>query len=104
VIATTADSAITNVARNTIEGVASRTCAASLEGNPPWGSATEQRFPIIDAEHGVVLGISSLHYPKMPNQPKMYVSEVFKVVAGRVVKIDNIGLMLEGVTTLGFNH
>jgi len=95
---------ITNTARNAVEGGPPRTCASSMEGNPPWGPATEQRFPIVDAEHGVVVGITLLHYPKLPNQPKMYVSEVFKVISGRIAKIDNIGLMLAGVDTLGFSH
>jgi hypothetical protein len=93
-----------NAARNAVEGGPPHTCAGSLEGNPPWGPATEQRFPVVDAERGVVLGVTLLHYPKLPNQPKMYVSEVFKVVSGRIVKIDNIGLMLQDVNTLGFNH
>jgi hypothetical protein len=95
---------ITNATRSTVEGGPPRTCAASLEGNPPWGPATEQRFPVIDPEHGIVVGITLLHYPKLPNQPTMYVSEVFKVVSGRIVKIDNIGLMLQGAGTLGFSH
>jgi len=29
---------------------------------------------------------------------------VFKVVGGTIVKIDNIGLMMQGLTTLGFSH
>ncbi len=95
---------ITNVARNTIEGGPPRTCASSLEGNPPWGPATEQRFPVVDPERGIVFGIALLHYPKLPGQPKMYVSEIFKVISGKIVKIDNIGLMLQGVDTLGFVH
>jgi hypothetical protein len=95
---------ITNVARNAVEGGAARTCASSLEGTPPWGPATEHRFPVVDPERGIVFGVTLLHYPKLPNQPRMYVSEVFKVVGGRIVKIDNIGLMMEGVETLGFTH
>jgi len=95
---------ITNVKLNTVESSPPRTCPSSMEGNPPWGPATEQRFPIVDPEHGIVMGMTLLHYPKLPNQPKMYVSEVFKVIDGKIVKIDNIGLMLEGVTTLGFSH
>ncbi|GIU77553.1 MAG: hypothetical protein KatS3mg005_0791 [Bryobacteraceae bacterium] len=95
---------ITNTTRNTVEGGSPRTCASSLEGDRPWGPATEQRFPVIDPERGIVLGITLLHYPKHPNQQKMYVSEVFKVVSGRIVKIDNIGLMLQGINTLGFVH
>ena len=95
---------ITNVSTNLVEGGPPRTCAGSLEGTPPWGPATEQRFPVIDPERGVVLGVTLLHYPKLPQQRRMYVSEIFKVVAGRIVKIDNIGLMMEGVSTLGFIH
>jgi len=95
---------ITNVANNQVEGGPARTCAGSLEGNPPWGPATEQRFPVVDAERGVVFAVTLLHYPKRPNQVRMYVSEIFKVVAGRIIKIDNIGLMMTGVDTLGFVH
>lgn len=95
---------ITNTASNTVEGGPPRTCAGSLEGNPPWGPATEQRFPVIDPERGIVFGVTLLHYPARPNQAAMYVSEIFKVVRGRIVRIDNIGLMMEGVTTLGFTH
>jgi hypothetical protein len=95
---------ITNAGRNTVEGGPPRTCAASLEGDPPWGPATEQRFPVIDPERGIVFGVTLLHYLKTPNQQQMYVSEVFKVVGGRIVRIDNIGLMMQGVTTLGFTH
>jgi hypothetical protein len=95
---------VTNVANNTVEAGAARTCASSLEGTPPWGPATEQRFPVVDAERGIVFGVTLLHYPKLPNQPRMYVSEIFKVVGGRIVKIDNIGLLLQGIETLGFTH
>jgi hypothetical protein len=95
---------ITNVTSNAVEGGPPRTCAASMEGDRPWGPATEQRFPVIDPQRGIVLGITLLHYPKVPNQPKMYVSDVFKVMSGRILKIDNIGLMLEGTDTLGFSH
>jgi hypothetical protein len=95
---------VTNVARNTVEGGPPRTCAGSLEGSVPWGPATEHRFPVIDPERGIVFGITLLHYQERPGQPRMYVSEVFKVVGGKIVAIDNIGLMLEGVTHLGFAH
>jgi hypothetical protein len=95
---------ITNVARNSVEGGAPRTCAGSVEGNPPWGPATEQRFPVIDADRGIVVGITLLHYLKAPQPAQMYVSEVFKVVDGRIVHIDNIGLMMQGTVTLGFVH
>jgi hypothetical protein len=95
---------ITNVARDTVEGGPPRTCASSLEGAPPWGPATEQRFPVIDAERGVVFAVSLLHFLETPTPSQMYVSEVFKVVSGRIVRIDNIGLMMQEVSTLGFVH
>lgn len=95
---------ITNVTRNTVENGAARTCASSLEGDVPWGPSTDLRLPVIDPERGVVVGVTLLHYLKTQPGRQMYVCEVFKVVGGRIVKIDNIGLMMEGVTTLGFVH
>jgi hypothetical protein len=55
-------------------------------------------------ERGLVFGVTLLHYLRNPTPSQMYVSEVFKVVGGKIVKIDNIGLMMQGVTTLGFTH
>ena len=95
---------ITNAGQNVVEGGPPRTCVASMEGDRPWGPATEQRFPVIDTERGIVFGVTLLHYLKTPDQRVMYVSEVFKVVGGKIVKIDNIGLMMQGVATLGFAH
>ena len=95
---------ITNAGQNTVEGGPPRTCVASMEGDRPWGPANEQRLSVIDPERGLVFGITLLHYLKSPDQRVMYVSEVFKVVGGKIVKIDNIGLMMPGVTTLGFIH
>lgn len=95
---------ITNTANNTVEGGPPRTSSSSLEGNPPWGPATDQRFSVIDEERGIVFGITLLHYPSLPDEPQMYVSEIFKVIDGKIFQIDNIGLMMEGVETLGFDH
>jgi hypothetical protein len=95
---------VTNVGSNAVEGAGARTCVTSNQGDRPWGPATEQRFPVLDPERGLVFGVTLLHYLKTPNQSQMYVSEVFKVVGGKIVKIDNIGLMMQGVTTLGFSH
>jgi hypothetical protein len=90
---------ITNVSRNVVEGQGARTCVTANEGNKPWGPALEQRFPVIDVEHGIVLGITLLMYA---NQV-MYVSEVFKVEQGRITHIDNIGLVKPGLEhTTGF--
>ena len=59
---------------------------------------------MIDEERGIVIGITLLHYLKSPRNSKMYVTEVFKIVKGKIVKIDNIGLMQDGISTLGFAH
>ena len=45
-----------------------------------------------------------LHYLSGPTPSQMYVSEIFKVVGGRIIHIDNIGLMMTGVETMGFVH
>ena len=95
---------ITNVGGNAVEGAGARTCVTSNQGDRPWGPANEQRFPVIDSERGLVFGVTLLHYLRNPNPSQMYVSELFKVVGGKIVKIDNIGLMMQGVTTIGFAH
>lgn len=95
---------VTNTGQNTVEGGPARSCVSSNEGDRPWGPANEQRLSVIDPERGLVFGITLLHYLKSPDQRVMYVSEVFKVVGGKIVKIDNIGLMMQGLTTLGFTH
>jgi hypothetical protein len=51
-----------------------------------------------------VFGVTLLHYLRNPTPAQMYVSEVFKVIGGKIVRVDNIGLMMQGVTTLGFTH
>jgi hypothetical protein len=95
---------ITNSGENTVEEGAALTCASSLEGTPPWGPATEHRFPVIDPERGIVFGLTLLHYLSGPTPRQMYVSEIFKVIGGRIVRIDNIGLMMTDTETLGFVH
>jgi hypothetical protein len=90
---------ITNVSRSVVEDQGPRTCVTANEGNRPWGPALEQRFPVIDVEHGVVLGITLLMYADQV----MYVSEAFKVEQGRITHIDNIGLVKPGLEhTTGF--
>ena len=90
---------ITNVSRNMVEGEGARTCVTSNAGNKPWGPALEQRFPVIDVEHGIVNGMTLLMFPDQV----MYVSEVFKVEQGRITHIDNIGLVKPGLEhTTGF--
>ena len=95
---------VTNVTSNSVEGGPPRTCFGTNNGDRPWGPAIEQRFPIVDPERGIVFGLTLLLYPKSPNQQRMYVSEIFKVVNHKVVQIDNIGLMMQGVPTNGFVH
>jgi hypothetical protein len=90
---------VTNVRLENVEGQGPRTCFTSLDGPKPWGPALEQRFPVIDPDRGIVFGVTLLMYA---NQV-MYVSEIFKVEKGRIVHIDNIGLLSPGLEhTTGF--
>jgi hypothetical protein len=47
---------------------------------------------VIDVDRGIVVGLTLLMYADQV----MYVSEVFKVEQGRIVHIDNIGLIRPG--------
>ena len=76
------------------------TCFTSINGPRPWGPATDIRIPIVDPEHGIVLGYTLLLY-KNDNAP-MYVSEVFKILDGKIRMIDNIGLKAEGMQDVHF--
>lgn len=88
---------VTNNVNDAVEGAGARTCITSLQG--PWGPAVEHRFPIIEPDRGIVVGITLLHFP---NNGAMYVSEVFKVLDGKIILIDNLPVMLQGAETLGF--
>lgn len=83
---------VTNVSRSDVEAQGPRTCFSSIDGPKPWGPAVEQRFPVIDVDRGIVVGLTLLMYADQV----MYVSEVFKVEQGRIVHIDNIGLIRPG--------
>jgi hypothetical protein len=95
---------ITNVVLQGFEEGSNRSCVRSMQGKLPWGPATEQRAPVIDEERGIVIGTMLLHYLGEPGQPTMYVHEVYKVVAGKIVMIDNIALKGPGMKTAGFVH
>lgn len=91
---------ITNNARNTVEASAGGSCYQSNVGNKPWGPATDIHIPLIDPEHGIVVGYTLLLYQN--NSAPMYVSEMFKVLNGKVRQIDNIGLKAEGLKPVKF--
>ena len=91
---------ITNTPRRTVEGGSVVTCFSSLGGSPPWGPATDIRVPIVDPERGIAVGYTVLLY-RGDNRP-MYVSEVFKIVNGKIRMIDNIGLKAEGIKAMNF--
>jgi hypothetical protein len=54
----------------------------------------------VDSEHGIVIGFTILLYSD--NTPPIYVSEVFKILQGKIRQIDNIGLKKEGVKAMNF--
>jgi hypothetical protein len=89
---------ITHNAQNTVEGGSAVTCYTAILGNPPWGPATDIHIPIVDAEHGIVVGYTVLLYKN--GTPPMYVSEIFKILNGKIAMIDNIGLKAEGISAM----
>ena len=91
---------ITNNAGNTVEGGRAVTCFTSVGGNPPWGPATDIHIPLVDPEHGIVAGYTVLLY--RDGTSPMYVSEVFKILNGKIRMIDNIGLKAEGIQAMHF--
>ena len=88
---------VTNNPTDVVEGSGARTCIQAMQG--PWGPAVEHRFPIIEPERGIIHGVTLLH---MGNGRQMYVNEVFKVLDGKIVLIDNLPVMLDDAETLGF--
>lgn len=91
---------ITNNARNTVETGNGGGCYQSVIGNRPWGPATDIHIPVVDVEHGIVIGYTLLLY--QDGSAPMYVSEVFKILGGRIRQIDNIGLKAEGMKAVNF--
>jgi hypothetical protein len=91
---------ITHNARNGVEESGDVGCYESNLGPRPWGPATEIRIGLVDPERGVVNGYAILYYTGRPF--RMQISEVFKILDGRIRMVDNIGLMQDGITTSGF--
>lgn len=91
---------ITNNPSITIESNRPMTCYTAVVGPRPWGPATNIHIPLVDPEHGIVAGYTLLLY-KNDNAP-MYVSEVFKILDGKIRMIDNIGLKADGMQPVPF--
>jgi hypothetical protein len=91
---------VTNNPRNAVEGGGAMTCYTANLGPRPWGPATDIRIPVADPEHGIVIGYTVLLYQN--GTAPMYVSEVFKILDGRIRMIDNIGLKQDGVKAMNF--
>jgi hypothetical protein len=47
-------------------------------------TVTDRRYPVLDAEHGVVLGLILMH---VPNQDAVLIGEMFKVRGGKICAI-----------------
>jgi hypothetical protein len=91
---------ITHNARNGVESSGDVGCYESNLGPRPWGPATEIRIGLVDPERGIVAGYAILYYGA--NTLRMQISEIFKILDGRIRMVDNIGLMEDGITTSGF--
>ncbi len=91
---------VTNNPRNTVEAGNGGGCYQSVAGNRPWGPATDIHIPLADPEHGIAVGYTLLLY--QDGTPPMYVSEVFKILKGKIRQIDNIGLKAAGMKPVNF--
>ena len=93
---------VTHNQKNGVEESGDVGCYESNLGPKPWGPATEVRIGLIDPERGIVIGYAILYYGDSPR--RMQISELFKILDGRIRMVDNIGLMQEGITSSGFTH
>jgi hypothetical protein len=93
---------VTHNARNGVETSGDVGCYESNLGPRPWGPATEIRIALVDPQRGMVSGYAILYYSGNPL--RMQISEVFKILEGRIRMVDNIGLMEDGITTSGFTQ
>ena len=85
--------------------MALKIAAMSAVMRATWGRslgapATEVRIGLVDPERGIVIGYAILYYGDGPR--RMQINEIFKILNGRIRMVDNIGLMVEGITTSGF--
>ncbi len=93
---------VTHNPKNGVEESGDVGCYESNLGPKPWGPATEVRIGLVDPEHGIVIGYAILYYGNSPR--RMQISELFKILDGRIRMVDNIGLMQDGITTSGFTQ
>ena len=92
---------VTNNARNTVEGGGPKNCFDANNGPRPWGPATNISVPLVDPEHGIVLGYTLLLYKD--DNASMYVCEVFKILDGKVRMIDNIAIKSPEMQAVSFS-
>ena len=64
----------------------------------PVASSKTRIASAVDLEHGIVAGYTVLLY--QDGTAPMYVSEVFKILDGKIRMIDNIGLKAEGIKAM----
>jgi hypothetical protein len=93
---------VTHNQKNGVEESGDVGCYESNLGPKPWGPATEVRIGVVDPERGIVIGYAILYYGNGPR--RMQISELFKILDGRIRMVDHIGLMQDGITTSGFTQ
>ena len=62
------------------------------------GQAMDIHIPVVDPEHGIVVGCTVLLYKD--GTPPMYVSEAFEILDRKIRMIDNIGLKADGIKAM----
>jgi hypothetical protein len=89
-------------ANGSVEG-SNESCPESLAGLR--GQQTvNRRFPIVDMERGVVLGMTFIQHQEAKPPYALYMHELFKIVDGKIWSIDNIAHRVAWPPNSGFGQ
>ncbi len=91
-----------NASTDTPEGGAV-SCAQSL-ANLKGQQTVDRRFPIVDAERGVVVGFTFIQHQERTPPQALYMAELFKIVDGQIREIENISHTVAFPPNSGFSN
>lgn len=83
------------------QGSWSGTCGSSLV-NLTGQQTVERRFPVVDVEHGVVIGYMFIPHHERTPPADNFINEMFKIVDGKIRQVDAVGFNLPAPATSGF--
>jgi len=90
-----------NASGDTPEGGAV-SCAQSL-ANLKGEETIDRRYPIVDVERGVVIGFTFIQHQERTPPQALYMSELFKIVDGKIREIENISHTVAFPPNSGFS-